>query len=363
MKRQELVKRKRTKARNRRKDFVKKKNLVYLFCLQVMEYYQKIKNLKIKKMRKLASIQQIKEIKPIEGADRIEKIRINDWWCVSEKGNFNVGDLAVYFEIDALLPSSNPIFSFLAKGNSEKTMAVDGKEYKGYRLKSIKLRKQLSQGLALPLFSALGTTSGNLPIMEGTDVSELLGIVKYEAPISAQLADQIKGPFPSFITKTDEERVQNLGDLIKEKAGTFMYITEKLDGSSATYYKKDGVMCACSRNLELLDNEGNTIWKLARTYTMTENLPNNIAIQGEIVGEGIQKNPLKLHGQDFYVFNVFDIEKRKFYSLEETSMITSSAIREGIVIRPLKEEIVEIDGYPARFSFKAISNIFLLQEK
>ena len=349
-------------------------------------------------MRKLASIQQIKEIKPIEGADRIEKIRINDWWCVSEKGNFNVGDLAVYFEIDALLPSSNPIFSFLAKGNSEKTMAVDGKEYKGYRLKSIKLRKQLSQGLALPLFSALGTTSGNLPIMEGTDVSELLGIVKYEAPISAQLAGQIKGPFPSFIPKTDEERVQNLGDLIKEKAGTFMYITEKLDGSSATYYKKDGVMCACSRNLELLDNEGNTIWKLARTYTMTENLPNNIAIQGEIVGEGIQKNPLKLHGQDFYVFNVFDIEKRKFYSLEETenfcklyglkmvpilyrtyvlpgrvddilaaaegnSMITSSAIREGIVIRPLKEEIVEIDGYPARFSFKAISNIFLLQEK
>jgi len=73
-------------------------------------------------MRKLASIQQIKEIKPIEGADRIEKIRINDWWCVSERGNFNVGDLAVYFEIDALLPSSNPIFSFLAKGNSEKTV-------------------------------------------------------------------------------------------------------------------------------------------------------------------------------------------------------------------------------------------------
>ena len=349
-------------------------------------------------MRKLASIQQIKEIKPIEDADRIEKVRINDWWCVSEKGNFKVGDMAVYFEIDALLPSSNLVFNFLSKGSSEKTMTIDGKEYKGYRLKTIKLRKQLSQGLALPLKALIGTDFGETRLLEGTDVSELLGIVKYEAPIPAKLAGQIKGPFPSFLRKTDEERVQNLGNLIKEKAGTLMCVTEKLDGSSATFYKKDGILCVCSRNLELLETEGNTLWEIAKKYKMREILPNNIAIQGEIVGEGIQKNPLKLKGHDFFVFNVFDITDQKYYGLlrfeefcklhgfktvpimnrswplpstvEEVlnladgeSLMCSVAPREGIVLRPIEEQTVVIDDYPARFSFKAISNSYLLNDK
>jgi len=226
----------------------------------------------------------------------------------------------------------------------------------------------------------------------------LLGIVKYEAPIPAKLAGQIKGPFPSFLRKTDEERVQNLGNLIKEKAGTIMCVTEKLDGSSATFYKKDGILCVCSRNLELLETEGNTLWEIAKKYKMREILPNNIAIQGEIVGEGIQKNPLKLKGHDFFVFNVFDITNQKYYGLlrfeefckvcslktvpimnrswplpamvEEVlnladgeSLICSIALREGIVLRPIEEQTVIIDDYPARFSFKAISNSYLLNDK
>ena len=347
-------------------------------------------------MRKLATLAKIEEIRPIENADRIEKIRIRDWWVVSEKGNFKIGDFAVYFEVDSLLPSSNPIFQFLANNTSEKIMIHDNKEYKGYRLKTKKIKGTLSQGLALPmkLFTNIDFTG----MLESADISEKLNIVKYEKPISAQLGGFVKGPFPSFIPKTDEERVQNLGDLVKQKAGTIMYVTEKINGSSTTYYKKDGILGVCSRNLELLENEGNTLWKIAKTYKMRENIPNNIAIQGELVGEGIQNNPLKLHGQDFYVFNVFDITKQKFHTLEEMEMfckeheltiipvldrtyilqehvneileaaegfstIAPTMIREGIVIRPLQEEIVEIDGYPTRFSFKAISNTFLLQEK
>lgn len=89
-------------------------------------------------MRQLSTIQKIADIQPIEGADSIEKIKIKEWWCVSKKGEFNVGDFCVYFEIDSLLPSSNPVFSFLAKGNKEKTMEIEGKTYIGYRLKTIR---------------------------------------------------------------------------------------------------------------------------------------------------------------------------------------------------------------------------------
>ncbi|HCR35807.1 TPA: RNA ligase (ATP) [Candidatus Woesebacteria bacterium] len=351
-------------------------------------------------MRKLASIQLIKEIKPIEGADRIEKIRINDWWCVSEKGNFKIGDMAVYFEIDSLLPSSNPVFNFLAKGCSEKTMTIDGREYKGYRLRTVKKLGILSQGLALPLeilkITPVMIELGLFSI--GDDLSDVLHIVKYEPLIPAHIAGKVKGSFPSFLKKTDEERVQNLGELIKEKAGTLMYVTEKLDGASATFYKKDGALGVCSRNLELLETEGNTLWEIAKKYEMKEELPENIAIQGEIVGEGIQKNPLKLKVHDFFVFNVFDIVKQQFYNFEEVeefcnnfglkmipildreyilsdqvdtilkladgqSALSPLTNREGIVLRSLEEETVIIDDYPARLSFKAISNNYLLANK
>lgn len=347
-------------------------------------------------MRKLASIVKIEEIKPIENADRIEKIRIKEWWCVSEKGNFKIGDLAVYFEIDSLMPSSNPAFQFLAKGCSEKIMNIDGKEYKGYRLKTRRLKGELSQGLALPLKALISMNFQDIEVVEGTDVSELLGIIKYEAPIPTQLAGVCKGSFPSDIPKTDEERVQNLGELIKQYAGTIMYITEKLEGSSITIYKKNGELGVCSRNLELLETNGNSLWKIANQYNLKNLLPEGFAIQGELVGESIQKNPLKLQGQDLYVFNVFDITKQKYLNLDEfekfvsilnlktvpiltracslpstveeilsladdNSAISSSVKREGIVIRPLQEMIVEIDEYPARFTFKAISNSYLLQ--
>lgn len=357
-------------------------------------------------MRQLATIQKVKEILPIEGADKIELIKIKDWQCVSEKGNFNVGDLCVYFEIDSLLPLSNPVFGFLAGRTKAKTMNVDGKEHVGYRLKTIRLRGALSQGLALPvdLFRTIGYFQSGMGVHEGKDVSDELHVVKYEAPIPVELSGVMKGNFPSFIPKTDEERIQNIGDVLEKHLGDEFIVTEKLDGSSMTVYMKDGVLGVCSRNLELVESESNTFWKLARKYKL-ERLPNGFAVQGEAVGEGLQGNPLKLTGQHFYVYNVYNFEKGEylnygdmkiFCDIHELKMVppidlhfildqyymtvdhilelASGAThinvdydpngprKEGVVIRPVIEGREVFRGQEQRFSFKAISNEYLLSE-
>ncbi len=352
-------------------------------------------------MRQLASIQTIAERRPIEGADAIEAVRVKDWWCVAKKGEFNTGDHCVYFEIDSLLPVSNPAFGFLSRGSKPKTMTIEAKTYIGYRLRTVKLRGQLSQGLALPLSKF--EISPVLPPDVGEDVSEQLGVVKYEPPLPAQLAGKVKGMFPGFIPKTDEERVQNLGNVVERHQGELFFITEKLDGSSATYYRhtttNDGDhFGVCSRNLELLDTPENTLWNLARRYELAEKIPNGFAVQGEAVGEGIQGNPLKLKGHDLFIYNVYDIVNGQYLDLHEyidfceqrglkrvpllytdfelpgtvddildmaegKSELCAEADREGIVFRPLTEQDAEINGAMARLSFKAISNAYLLNER
>lgn len=344
-------------------------------------------------MRHLATAEEIADVQPIENADAIEKVKVREWWCVAKKGEFKVGDPCVYFEIDSLLPSSNPAFSFLSKGNHEKTMVVDGKEYKGYRLKTIKLRGQISQGLALPL-----KTFFELGCVLGQDVSDILGIVKYEPPIPANLAGLVKGQFPGFLRKTDEERIQNCADILERRKGESMFITEKLDGSSCTYYKRDGEFGVCSRNLELKDSEGNTLWQLAKEMSLLDKLPDGWAVQGEVVGNGIQGNPLKISGHKFYAFNAFNINEQKFLSYYDLvnflddlgipmvpvvfhqipldftvesilelangkSQLCETAPREGIVVRPMTEQDETINGATGRFSFKAISNQYLLNNE
>ncbi len=344
-------------------------------------------------MRQLATIQTIAEVKAIEGADAIVAVRVNDWWCVAKKDEFKEGDKCVYFEIDSLLPSDNQAFEFLAKGNKERTMVVDGKEYKGYRLKTIRLRGQISQGLALPL-SVVSLNPGYAGVI-GDDLSETIGVVKYEPPIPASLAGKVKGNLPSFINKTDEERIQNCGELLEKHKDNIFYITEKLDGTSATFYKHDGVFGVCSRNLDLLETEGNTQWRLARELDLENNLPDGFAVQGEIIGHGIQNNPYGITGQRFYAFNVYDIKASRYldqkefvlfilfrgirivpilttdFRLPDTvdellrqadgSSVLADTPREGLVIRPLVEMREEIRGVEQRLSFKVISNKFLLK--
>jgi len=340
-------------------------------------------------MRHLVTIQKIDEIQPIENADAIEKAKIKDWWVVVKKEQFKLGDLCIYFEIDSFLPI-RPEFEFLLKGTSPKKLLVNGEIREGIRLKTIKLRGQISQGLVLPL-------QDNLPKEVGVDITELMGVVKYELPIPVHMSGEVKGDFPSFLPKTDEERIQNCGELLNLYKGLKCYVSSKLDGTSATFYKYNDEFGVCSRNLEL--KEGGTIyWRIAQELELQQKLPDLFCIQGEIVGEGIQKNPLKISKQKFYIFNVYDIKKacylnyvefKKFveemgletvpilndcfelnHSVEELLSIASAKsplnpneLQEGIVIRPLIEQNAAIAGVLARLSFKVISNEYLLKHE
>jgi RNA ligase (TIGR02306 family) len=267
-------------------------------------------------------------------------------------------------------------------------------DQEGFRLRTIKLKGQISQGLILPLEEVIPFPN-NLDYMEvGKDVTELLGIVKYEPPVPAELSGKAKGFFPSFIPKTDEERIQNLVseyDNWKVQSQHQFYVTEKLDGSSATFYYKDGVFGVCSRNLELLESEENTFWKVARELDLENKIKEhgkNISLQGELIGEGIQGNPYKIKGHTVRFFTGYDIDKQirinfvRFVVLlqsmglehvpvlnqefgfilpdtvedmlkyaEGKSVLNPNTEREGVVVRSM-------DG---TISFKAISNKFLLK--
>jgi len=342
--------------------------------------------------RKLATIRRIDDIQPIEGADMIELATVGGWKVVVAKNvNHKVGDLVVYCEIDSFLPIE-PEFEFLRK-SSYKKMA-DGTE--GFRLKTIKLRGQVSQGLILPLKDAYNVFKRNTPNMdmdwfEGLEVTEMLNIVKYEPPVPAQLAGQVKGLFPSFLKKTDEERIQNLTREFEGYKNEVFYVTEKLDGSSVTYYVKDGVFGVCSRNLDLLEDENNSMWKFAITSGLKElllALNRNIAVQGEIIGEGIQGNPYKIIGQTVRLFNGFDIDNHEYLSLDDLLKLSkwlevktvpmldlefrlpdtidellSYADSKSVLNEKFDREGVVIRSHDRKISFKVISNKFLLNEK
>jgi len=346
--------------------------------------------------RKLSTIRKIKEIVPIEGADAIELALVDGWQVVVAKNvGHKIGDKIVYCEIDSFLPIREE-FEFLRKSSFKKMG-----DQEGFRLKTIKLRNTLSQGLILPysvIPIAQFASAYDLP--EGMDVSEMLGIVKYEPPVPAQLAGKVKGSFPSFLRKTDEERIQNLEKEYTEwgvSSKHQFYATEKLDGSSFTCYLKDGVFGVCSRNLDLLETEDNTFWQVARSLDLENKLKSlgkNICFQGEMIGSGIQGNHYKMKEQTVFFYNIYlinEMEYMGFYNFRQTlmdlellsvpvlslpfqfpadkdgqfsvsvllkeaegkSILNSEVEREGLVIRSMDRTI----------SFKAISNKFLLGER
>ena len=265
-------------------------------------------------MRKMATIRKIDAIGPIPDADAIEVATVGGWRLVVKRGEYSAGDLAVYCEIDSFIPTA--IAPFLTKpGHYAKTF--EGVE--GERLRTVKLRGQLSQGLLLPL-SVL--TMVDSLLFEGLDVSFPLGIVKYEAPIPAALAGEVRGMFPSQIPKTDQERVQNLSVELMEwiEQGLTWEVTEKLDGSSMTVYVMDGEVGVCSRNLDLKRNPDNSLWRAALKHDLEEKLKiagGNLAIQGELIGNGIQGNMYKMRDQDFYVYDIYDIDAGRYYTPAE----------------------------------------------
>jgi RNA ligase (TIGR02306 family) len=332
-------------------------------------------------MRKMATVRKIHAVDPIPGADAIECATVGGWKVVIRKGEFRAGDLAVYCEIDSWIPTE--IAPFLTKGSEPREF----EGVKGERLRSVRLRGQLSQGLLLSLDAVLPFTNS---FVEGSDVSEVLNIRKWEMPIPAQLAGEVKGPFPSQIPKTDQERCQNLVDEIRSTIAdeTVFEVTEKLEGSSMTCYLIDGEFGVCSRNLDLKRNENNSFWAAAITQDIEakmREMVGDFAVQGELVGPGIQGNIYGLKAVDFYVFDVYSVasgayltppDRRQLISrmglksvpviyerymnehlvdgllkmAEGKSVLNPSAEREGLVFKAVE----------GRFSFKAISNRYLL---
>lgn len=285
--------------------------------------------------RKLATIQNIAEIKSIEGADKICAYRINGWWIVDSNNKYQVGDLVVFLEVDSWVPTE--LAPFLSKGKEPREF----EGVKGERLRTVKLRGQLSQGLLLPLEPTCANIESEL--FEGLDVTLPLNILKWERPMNAQLAGMARGNFPAAVPKTDQERIQNLTRSFEEYQLDTWSITEKLDGSSCTFYLDDeDVFHVCSRNLDLKEDEANSFWKVARKFQiediMRRNFMKGVAIQGEMIGEGIQGNQYKTQ-LDFYVYDMYNTHTGQYILPVQ---LKAACERLGLKHVPILAEYTEI---------------------
>ena len=339
----------------------------------------------------LASIQKILDVQPVENADSLDKVYVLGWQVVAKRGEFKAGDSCVYIGIDTIVPDK-PEFAFLAK---EK-----------FRIRTIKLRGELSQGIVFPLSilpppckeACLNDCSFSYDYKVGQDVSETLGVTHYEKPVPAGLGGENKSNFPPYFPKTDEERIQNVPEVLDELRGKSYVITEKCDGTSCTIFFNRGEFGVCSRNMEKKDTEGSVYWQMTRKYDLENKMKKwgkNIAIQGEVCAPGIQKNRLGLTEAKLFVFNVFDIDDGKYmtapqmwqiikmFELEAAPMVEfgegfhydlpqllekakgkyhgTDNDREGIVVRAMYGDFSE--KMRSRISFKVLNNDFLLKEK
>ncbi len=311
--------------------------------------------------RKLVTVRRIDSVDDIPGADLIKVAQVEGWQVVVRVGEFDVGDRCVFFEVDSFLNLDDPRFAFLEKS------AVTWQGVHGARLRTVRLRKTLSQGLALPLglFPEIEAIVDGLPNedeVRATNFTGVVGVMKYEPAMGAQLQGLVRGSFPSFLAKSDQERCQNLarnifgyndervpfdptsvpedvltllagrGELVwadddwkkvipaRASRSTRYEVTVKLDGSSMTVYNRvdgeDSLVGVCSRNLDLKleGNEENAFVKVAQDGILDglKRLGRSVAIQGELVGPGVQGNREGLPRLEFHVYNVFDIAEGEF---------------------------------------------------
>lgn len=254
--------------------------------------------------RRLATVETVTDIREIPDADQIVCARIRGWDVVVKRGEFTVGDRCLYVEVDSLLDVTDPRFAFLAT----RGVHTDADGRTGHVLKTARLRGQYSQGLALPLTEFPELPADAAP---GTDVTDTLGIVKWDPPIPAELAGTARGMRPAWIPSTAVERLQNNPGVL-EATNVAWIATEKVDGNSTTVYvdPETGIDGVCSRNVDLIDAPGNKFWEVAHAAgvhaRLAESFPGQrAAVQGETYGEGVRGNPLKIAGQAFAAFALY----------------------------------------------------------
>ena len=346
-------------------------------------------------MRKLASIQRIWSIEPIEGADRIELAHVLGWQCVVNKGQFRTMDLAVYFEVDSFL-SVRPEFEFLRTSSYKKTDIMG----EGFKLRTLRFKGQISQGLLLPL-----STFPEIPedAKLGDDVTEILGVRKWEIEEKVTTGGTVIGTLPYDIPHTDETRVQAEPDLIKAFSGLEYYISTKMDGSSHSVGIDENGFHVTGHNFEYKDDGKSSFYIYVKERSLQdkmeafakENDLKEFTIQGEFCGPGIQKNRLRLIKPEWYVFTVRENGKRvglarmleickalglEHVPIEETGSDLPSKYptvealleraegeypkggkKEGIVIRPTSPVFCDIIS--ASLSMKVVSNRYLLKNE
>lgn len=334
--------------------------------------------------RKLTTIQLVGEVNPIPGAEFIEVVSVLGWHVVVRKGQFKTGDYCVFCEVDSVLTRA-PWNEFLFK--DDKTL---------FRVKTIRLRKQISQGICFSMdFLQPGVYS------PGDDISELLGVVKYEEVIPAHLSGKKVSKFPGFLFKTDETRIQTVPHILEKYKDKTFYVSEKLDGSSCALFLRDDKFGVCSRNFQIDKEDNNAFWKAVKEHNLEAKLRElskqleipNIAIQGELIGPGVQGNKYRLDNLNIYAFNLFNIngaifiklwdnqllfnalgiktvplietDKHLFNTVDEMvkfsenhSTLNPNIPMEGLIWRP---EVETRDPHLGRLSFKCLNPNFLLK--
>ena len=318
-------------------------------------------------VRKLATIARIIDVKPIEGADNIEKVFVRGWQCVAKKGEFKVGDLCIYCEIDSIIPDGLPEdkkeeWRALNKQMSKATLEEERSELeimmeriieqntrpefeflrsKKFHIKTRRILGEISQGICFPLSIVYPYLPNEIDeVGEDMDVTKFLGVTQYIAPDPAVMGGDAKGELQAVgILVSDEERLENLNNKYEEMRKFHYFVTEKLDGTSFAAYLKNGEFGVCGRHVnykkpddEIPFDKMNVYWKAALKIDLEEKmrkmvaerdpgLDSNIVLQGELVGEGIQKNIYRLKGQKICFYNAFNIDAQEYLPYENFLMI------------------------------------------
>lgn len=291
---------------------------------------------------KLASIEEICSVRPHINADRLDIAKVLGWQCIVKRGEFREGDKVVFVVIDTVLPDS-PWSEFLKDGD------------KPIRLKTIKLRGEYSQGLVLPL-DVLPEHMRSWQV--GADVGGELGITKYEKEVPVQLAGIVKATFPSYlVSPTDEDNgLSNLELVSRVVNSPEVTVTGKLDGSSMTVIIKRGVIeNVCSRRMDLLETQENGFWKAARKLnTDIATGIDELVIQGELMGPGVQGNQLKLCGPEVFVYQIR--KDSKWLNYKEMSELCGSMDAKTVpLIAEISDEDEDMKSDPLGF-FQRMAN-------
>jgi tRNA-binding EMAP/Myf-like protein len=308
-------------------------------------------------MRDLAYIAKIEKLEPIQDKDRIELATIAGWNVIVGKNEFKEGELVVYCEYDTVLPIK-PEFEFLRK-------RCYSSLYNGFRIRNMKMAGVFSQGIVFPV----SILPKDFKIKEGQVVAEILGIEKYDPEAKKELNSiqkknnkvlkffmknktfrkvwvkthtKPKKEYPKTVAKSNETNIQKLFNEYKEKYNeNLFYLTEKLEGQAATFLLKKGKYRFFSHNIEVT-KAGNTNWKKTSNKYKIEKLLKkykkkykiNLAIQGEIVGPGIQKNIYKLNDLDMFIYKIINVKTGEAFDFLSMKEITEEL---GLKIVPFIE--------------------------